>query len=103
MHGGNLPVVEVGVGSAVVNLDVPFNGVLDTIDGGFMFFTEARKDRLFINSDFIWLKLATSDNPTTTSYVGLKQTQILSTMTAGYEIHSDEHTTFDIFAGSNSI
>jgi hypothetical protein len=90
---------DIGVAGIVTAVDLSFGDILEELDGGATFAFEARHDRWSITGDFIWLKLSGSANPIASSYIGLKQEQILASLTLGYEIYGTESTTIDLLAG----
>jgi hypothetical protein len=97
---------DVGVaGLAPTHIDVPFDDILENLDGGLSGAFEARKDRWSITADAIWLKISASANPIASSYVGFTQDQIMASLSVGYEIYGDENTTLDLLVGAalNSI
>lgn len=96
---------DIGVGALTTSVDLSFGDILEKLDGGATALFEARYDRWSITGDLIWLKLSASAQPTANSYVGLKQEQILASLTLGYEIFGNESTTIDLLAGGavNSI
>jgi opacity protein-like surface antigen len=91
---------DIGVAGLTTSVDVPFDDILDQLDGGFMTAFEARHDRWSITGDFIWLKLSGSTQPTANSYVGFDQEQIMASLTLGYELFGNENTTFDFLGGA---
>jgi opacity protein-like surface antigen len=90
----------VGAGGVTSDIDVPFDDILDQLDGGFMTAFEARKNRWSITGDFIWLKLSGDAQPTPTSYVGFKQEEIMASLALGYELYGNESTTLDLLGGA---
>ena len=97
---------DIGVGGlAPTHVDVPFDEILDNLDGGLSGAFEAKKDRWSITVDAIWLKLSASANPIASSYVRFSQDQIMASLSVGYEIYGNESTTLDLVAGAalNSI
>lgn len=90
----------VGVGGLTSNIDVPFDDILEELDGGFMTAFEARRNRWSITGDFIWLKLSGDAQPTPNSYAGFKQEQIMASLALGYELYGSESTTFDLLGGA---
>ena len=97
---------DVGVaGLAPNHVDVPFDEILDHLDGGLSGAFEARKDRWSITADAIWLKLSASANPIASSYVRFSQDQIMASLSVGYEIYGTESSSLDLVVGAalNSI
>ena len=96
---------DIGVGALTTSVDLSFGDILEELDGGATAAFEARYDKWSITGDFIWLKLSASGYPTANSYIGLKQEQILASLTLGYEVFGNESTTIDVLAGGvvNSI
>lgn len=96
---------DIGVAALTASVDLSFGDILEELDGGAMAAFEARYDRWSITGDFIWLKLSGSTNPIANSYMGLKQEQILASLTLGYEVFDNDCTTIDLLAGGvvNSI
>ncbi len=97
---------DIGVaGFAPNHVDIPFDEILDNLDGGLSGAFEARKDRWSITADAIWLKLSASANPIASSYFRFSQDQIMASLSVGYEIYGSESTTLDLVAGAalNSI
>ncbi len=90
---------DIGVAGLTTSVDLSFGDILEELDGGATAAFEARYDRWSITGDFIWLKLSGSAQPTANSYVGLKQEQILASLTLGYEIFGNDCTTIDLLAG----
>jgi hypothetical protein len=97
---------DIGVaGFAPNHVDIPFDEILDNLDGGLSGAFEAKKDRWSITVDAIWLKLSASANPIASSYFRFSQDQIMASLSVGYEIYGSESTTLDLVAGAalNSI
>jgi hypothetical protein len=97
---------DIGVaGMAPNHVDVPFDEILDHLDGGLSGAFEARKDRWSITVDAIWLKLSASANPIASSYVRFSQDQVMASLSVGYEIYGTESTSLDFVVGGalNSI
>lgn len=96
---------DIGVAGLTTSVDLSFGDILEELDGGATAAFEARYNRWSITGDFIWLKLSGSAQPTANSYVGLKQEQILASLTLGYAIFDNDCTTIDVLAGGavNSI
>ena len=96
---------DIGVAGLSTSVDLSFGDILEELDGGATAAFEARYDRWSITGDFIWLKLSGSAQPTANSYVGLRQEQILASLTLGYSIFDNDCTTIDLLAGGalNSI
>jgi hypothetical protein len=97
---------DIGVaGLAPTHVDIPFDEILDNLDGGLSGAFEARYDRWSITADAIWLKLSAAANPIASSYVRFSQDQIMGSLSVGYEIYGDESTTIDVVVGAalNSI
>jgi hypothetical protein len=97
---------DIGVaGIAPSHVDIPFDDILDNLDGGLSGAFEARKDRWSITADAIWLKMSAAANPVASSYVRFSQDQIMASLSVGYEIYGSESTTLDVVAGAalNSI
>jgi len=91
---------DIGVaGLAPTHVDVPFDDILDNLDGGLSGAFEAKKDRWSFTVDAIWLKLSASANPIADSYVRFSQDQIMASTSVGYEVYGDESTTIDLVAG----
>ncbi len=90
---------DIGVAGITTSVDLSFGDILEELDGGATVAFEARHDRWSITGDFIWLKLSGSANPVASSYIGLKQEQIVASLTLGYEIYGNECTTIDLLAG----
>ncbi|MCW1923004.1 hypothetical protein OKA05_10610 [Luteolibacter arcticus] len=92
---------DIGVaGFAPNHVDIPFDDILDNLDGGLSGAFEARKDRWSITADAIWLKISASANPIADSYLRVSQEQIMASLSVGYEIYGDESTTIDLLAGA---
>lgn len=91
---------DVGVAGLTTSVDVPFDDILEQIDGGFMAAFEARRDRWSITGDVIWLKLSGSSLPTANSYVGFEQEQVMASLALGYELFGTENTHFDLLGGA---
>ena len=96
---------DIGVAGLTTSVDLSFGDILEELDGGATAAFEARYDRWSITGDFIWLKLSGSAQPTANSYVGLKQEQILASLTLGYALFDNDCTTIDLLVGGavNSI
>jgi len=97
---------DVGVaGLAPSHIDIPFDEILDNLDGGLSGAFEAKYDRWSITADGIWLKLSDAVNPVANSYVRFSQSQIMGSLSVGYEVYGNGCTTFDVVAGAalNSI
>ncbi|MCW1924458.1 hypothetical protein OKA05_17965 [Luteolibacter arcticus] len=90
---------DIGVAGLTTEVDLSFGDILKELDGGATAAFEARYDRWSITGDFIWLKLSGSAQAVASSYIGLKQEQILASLTLGYEIYGSESTTIDLLAG----
>jgi opacity protein-like surface antigen len=91
---------DIAVGAIATSVDVPFDDILEDLDGGFMTAFEARRNRWSITSDLIWLKLSGSSQPTANTYVGFKQEQIMASVSLGYELFGNESTTLDLLGGA---
>ncbi|MGI9531092.1 hypothetical protein [Lutimonas sp.] len=48
---------DVGLGNQLVNVDANPGDIFENLDGGFMFFIEASKDKWIINVDFLFMNL----------------------------------------------
>lgn len=48
---------DVGLGDQIVNVDANPGDIFENLDGGFMFFLEASKDKWIINVDFLFMNL----------------------------------------------
>lgn len=97
---------DIGVaGLAPGHVDVPFDDILDNLDGGLSGAIEAKKDRWSITADAIWLKLSASANPIASSYLGFSQEQVMASLSVGYEVYGNESTSLEVVAGAalNSI
>lgn len=96
---------DIGVAALTTSVDLSFGDILEELDGGATAAFEARYDRWSITGDFIWLKLSASGQPTANSYIGLKQEQILASLTLGYALFDNDCTTIDLLVGGavNSI
>jgi hypothetical protein len=97
---------DIGIaGFAPNHVDIPFDEILDNLDGGLSGAFAAKKDRWSITVDAIWLKLSASSNPIASSYFRFSQDQIMGSLSVGYEIYGDECTTIDVVVGAavNSI
>ena len=91
---------DIGVAGLSTSVDISFGDILEELDGGATAAFEARYDRWSITGDFIWLKLSASGTPTPTSYIGIKQEQIIGSLTLGYSIFDNDCTSIDIHAGA---
>lgn len=92
---------DIGVaGIGPSHVDVPFEDILDNLDGGLSGAFEARKDRWSITLDAIWLKLSTDANPIANAYLGVSQEQIMASLSVGYEVYGSDSTSLDLVAGA---
>lgn len=97
---------DIGVaGFAPGHVDVPFEDILDNLDGGLSGAFQAKNGRWSITADAIWLKLSAAANPFASSYLRVSQEQIMASLSVGYEIYGSESTSLDLVAGAalNSI
>jgi hypothetical protein len=90
----------VGAAGLTGEIDVPFDDILDNLDGSFMAALEARRGPWSVTADLFWLKLSASGLPTSNSYLGIGMEQTLATVALGYELHADERTTLDLLGGA---
>jgi len=91
---------DLGVAGLTSSVDVPFDDILEDLDGGFMTAFEARRHRWSVTGDLIWMKLSGSAQPTPNSYAGFKQEQVMASLALGYELFGSESTTFDLLGGA---
>lgn len=88
------------VGLGPFEADVPFDQILENLDGAFSGAFEARNGRWSFTADAIWLKLSATGNPLANSLFTVSQEQFTSSLSAGYEIYGSENTRLDLVAGA---
>lgn len=88
-----------GITPFLAEVDVPFTDLVDEIDGGFMAYFNARKDRWSITGDFMWIKASASTTPTAFTYVGFQQEQTMANLALGYSLVRDDNTLLEILGG----
>lgn len=81
------------------NADVPFDKILDHLDGALSGAFEAERGRWSIAADAIWLKLSGSGNALLDSRIDVTQQQLTTSMSVAYEIFDNGCTSFGVAAG----
>ncbi len=93
---GNIGVVGLGPFEA----DVPFDKILEHLDGALSGAFEARYDRWSFTLDAIWLKLSAEGHPLANSRFSMSQEQFTSSLSAGYAIFENDDSRLDLVAGA---
>jgi opacity protein-like surface antigen len=87
-----------------VHADISFGDILDNFKMGAMGILDARKGRFVMTGDFIYLDLSSGNKDVTIpdaqfSKAKLDNTNIISTLVAGYRVADASPTKFDVLAG----
>lgn len=93
---GNIGVLGLGPFDA----DVPFDKILENLDGALSGAFEARYGRWSFTADAIWLKLSAEGHPFADSRFSISQEQFTSSLSTGYAIYDHEDTRLDLVAGA---
>lgn len=93
---GNIGVIGLGPFEA----DVPFDEILENLDGAFSGAFQARHGSWSFTIDAIWLKLSASGDPLANSRFTMSQEQFTTSLSTGYEIYETGFTQVDFVAGA---
>ncbi len=92
--------------SAAGDIDIPFNDVVDDLDGGVMGTFDARKNKWTLAADLLYLDLDQDDNTTVNfagtsvpSNVDVNLKGFVSTLIAAYQISEKDSVDFHLLAG----
>ena len=92
---------RVGIGDRIADVDADFGDIFDQLNFGFMAAFEARKGKLSLVTDLLYLKVS-AENPTPGalfSSVKVTQKVFLLEQDAGYQLIGKNGSSLDAFAG----